>query len=388
MEINGKEIRQAENAEVTVGTVSEFDVTIKECTRDCNIDGNETKINTAWIGGSFNIEVNGSVIKHSFKYLDTIRHKKNGEENKTFKGLMTSFGYDVEFDSASKKLTYTKSSEGIVPKLEGKITWLDSNGNKVNEVMVKGDRANATRIKATAKLSYQEGLSKDQSNIVFYNELPTTYLTTTKVPEEDSASFTVEGIIKDVVPELNSQGSQTGRYQIDMIVPSFFGVDVFTFVMLDKWTNVIEEEEVEISKEMFYMPDSDESFCKIGDTVKLSGDVENHTFGVVKAETLSKRTFGGGAQNVRNGFDRVEWTVKAGDLVTGEDIYDIEPIQEALKERDINLDNNYKRLKNNYEERNKGENKKSSSPKDAGGSSKPNPFANKGTTEKKNPFLK
>ena len=41
----------------------------------------------------------------------------------------------------------------------------------------------------------------------------------------------------------------------------------------------------------------------------------------------------------------------------------------------------------NYEERNKGANKKSSSPKDAGGSSKPNPFANKGTTEKKNPFL-
>ena len=105
MTINDVEVRQAENNEVTVGTVSEFDIRVADCVRECEIDGEPKKINSAWIGGSMIVEVNGNPVKHTFRYLDTIRHKKNGDENKIFKGIMTALGYDVEFDTTAKKLT-------------------------------------------------------------------------------------------------------------------------------------------------------------------------------------------------------------------------------------------------------------------------------------------
>ena len=92
MTINDVEVRQAENNEVTVGVVSEYDIRVAECTRECEIDGETKRINSAWIGGSIIVEVNGNAIRHSFRYLDTIRHKKNGDENKIFKGIMTALG--------------------------------------------------------------------------------------------------------------------------------------------------------------------------------------------------------------------------------------------------------------------------------------------------------
>ena len=372
MEINGKEIRQAENAEVTVGTVSEFYIQVRSCKRDCVIDGVETKINTAWISGNLNVDVDGTIIKHSFGYFDTIRHKKNGEENKSFKGLMTSFGYDVEFDDKEKKLVYTKNdSEGLIPKIDSKIDWLDENKNVVNSVEVKGKGNNASRVKVTAKLGYNTRLNSDQTDIVFYNDLPVSYITTTKVSDKDSASFTIEGVVKEVFPELNLQGSATGRYNVDMIVPSFFGVDVFTFVMLDKWTNIIDDEEVEITKEMFYIPEDDSSFCKAGDTLRISGDLMGHTFGSVKSTQTAKGSFGGGAQNVKTGGTRVEWTIKAGDLLDGDDKYDVEDMAAALKERDLNMDNEFKRLKVEFDKRSAEGTNKKSSPKESKGTDKP-----------------
>ena len=45
MTINDVEVRQADNNEVTVGTVSEYDIKITECVRECDIDGETTKVN-------------------------------------------------------------------------------------------------------------------------------------------------------------------------------------------------------------------------------------------------------------------------------------------------------------------------------------------------------
>ena len=395
MEINGVEVRQATNDEVTVGVISEYDIRIKECVRECEIDGEPTKVNTAWIGGTMNVDVNGDTIKHTFRYLDTIRHKKNGDENKVFKGILTSLGYDVSFNSDTKKLEYSKidGDNGLVPKIEGKITWLDSNGNKINEVNIKRS-GEPTRVKVTSKLSLQEGLNKDHSDLAFYNELPVSYISTTNVPDEDSARFTIEGVVKEIADEYNSSGATTGRYLVDLVVPNFFGVDVFPFVMLDKWCNTIEDEEIEITKEMFYVPNSEDSFCQLGDTVKLSGNVEGHSFGSVQAQSSAKKTFGGGSQNVRQGFTRIEWTIKAGDIVEGEDKYDLDTIKVALNERDIILDNNYKKRLEDY---NNSQNKDSvpkSSPK--GSASGTSPFGNSapksspfgGGTTKQNPFSK
>lgn len=391
MTINDVEVRQATNDEVTVGTVSEYDIRIKECTRDCDIDGETTKVNSAWIGGTVNVEVNGAIIKHTFRYLDTIRHKKNGEQNDKFKGILTSLGYDVEFDSETKKLVYNKvaGDEGLVPKIKGKITWLSSNNDKLNVIEVSGKK-DASRVKITSSLGITTGLNKDQSGLAFYNELPIKYITATNVPDEDSAKFIIEGVVKEIADEYNNSGSTTGRYLVDLVVPDFFGVEVFPFVMLPSWINIIDGEEVEITKEMFYEANNDDSFCKVGDTVKLSGDIEAHTFGSVQ-KTTAKKTFGGGSQNVKQGFDRVEWTIKAGDI--SEEEYNTDIIAIALDEREIRLDNDYKAKLEAYKNVKTNDNTqtssstpspKSANPFGASKGAKANPFG--ASSKKSNPF--
>lgn len=382
MTINDVEVRQADNNEVTVGTVSEYDIKVTECQRECDIDGETKKITSAWIGGTMIIDVNGNPIKHTFRYLDTIRHKKNGDENKVFKGLLTALGYDVTFNEQTKKLEYNKSSNGLVPKVEGTITFYDINKNVVNTDSFKRD-GEPTRVKITSRLSLAEGLNKDQSDLAFYNELPVSYITTTNVADEDSARFTVEGVVKDIINELDNNGGTTGRYVIDLVVPNYFGVDIFNFTMLDKWTNIIDGEEIEVTKEMFYEPNSSDSFCQLGDTVKISGDIEGHSFGSVTTSSTAKKTFGGGAQNVRSGFTRIEWTIKAGDIVDDADKYDTEIIKKALEEREIILDNNYKKRLEDYKANvgNKTESKPSVKGAANGGNS---PFGN--APKANNPF--
>lgn len=394
MTINDVEVRQADNNEVTIGTVSEYDVKIYECTRDCEIDGEPKKINSAWIGGTMTVDVNGNSIKHTFRYLDTIRHKKNGDENKIFKGLVTALGYNVEFNEQTKKLEYSKISNGLIPKIEGTITFIDINKNTTKTDVVKNTGESApTRVKISSRLSVTEGLNKDHSDLVFYNELPISYISTTNISDEDSAVFAIEGVVKDIVDEYNSNGGTTGRYIIDLVVPNFFGVDVFNFIMLDKWTNIIDGEEIEVTKEMFYVPNSDDSFCKIGDTIKISGDIEGHSFGSVVPPSTAKKTFGGGAQNVRAGFTKVEWTVKAGDMVDDENQYDAEIIKKALEEREIILDNNYKKRLEDYNNATANSNKSTSKPSIKGSANgNASPFGgNKATSNpfggaKKSPF--
>lgn len=383
MTINDVEVRQAENNEVTVGVVSEYDIRVAECTRECEIDGETKRINSAWIGGSIIIEVNGNAVRHSFRYLDTIRHKKNGDENKIFKGLMTAFGYDITYNEQTKKLEYNKVGEGLIPKVEGKITFVN-----VNKQVVATDEfkrtGEPTRVKVSSKLGLNEALNKDQSDLVFYNELPVSYISTTNVSDTDSAIFTVEGVIKDIVDEYDNNGGTTGRYLIDLVVPNYFGVDVFNFVMLDKWTNTIDGEEVEFTKEMFYnATDEANSFCKAGDTVKLSGDIEGHSFGSVTTVSDAKKTFGGGAKSVKSGFTRIEWTVKSGDFVEDSEQYDTAIIAKALEEREITLDNHYKQRLEDYKNMNTGKAESKPSVKGSanGGTS---PFG--GSAPKSSPF--
>lgn len=397
MTINEVEIRQAENAEVTNGTVSEYNIKIKETTRKCVIDDEETDVKTAWIGGSLNVEVNGNIIKHNFAYLDTIRHKKNGDENKSFASIISALGFDVAFDAEAKKLTYTESEDGyLVPKIEGKITWVDEKDNVTKEITVSKNKITVdgvdknvsltpTRVKVTSKLSYKSALNNDGSDLTFYNELPVSFISRSKAESEDSAIFSVEGVVKEITNELSATtATATGRYLVDLIVPNFFGVDIFTLTMLDKWVNNIDGEDVEITKEMFYEPNNADSFCKVGDTVKLSGDIEAHSFGAVTTNSSAKKSFGGGAQSVKQGFTKVEWTIKAGDLVEDGDKYDVDLIAKAIEERDVALDNEYKRLVEYEKNKAKNTTTTTKSPSQAKGGA--TPFGNTNTAPKANPF--
>lgn len=386
MIINDVELKSAVNSVVTVGSVSEYDVKITECVRECNIDGESKKINSIWIGGTITIDVNGQNIKHSFRYLDTIRHLKNGNQNKAFSSIMTALGYEVTLDEGTKKFVYNKLDRGLTPKIKGTITFVDVNKNTTNVDTINGGVA--TRVKVSGKLGLTEGLNKDQSDLIFYNELPVSFITTTSVSEEDSSQFTIEGVVKSVVNELGSNGNDTGRYLVDIVSPNFVGVDVFNFVMLDKWTNIVDGEEQEFTKEDFYTGDNN-SFCQIGDSVKISGDIEAHSFGNVEVTTTpgAKRTFGGGARVNKSGFTRTEWTIKSGDIM--EEAYDNELIKLALDEREVYIDKTYK-AKLEYAKNNSKSNdnaQKVETPKAASNpfAAKTNPFSNGGTV-KSNPF--
>ena len=263
--------------------------------------------------------------------------------------------------------------------------FIDINKNTTKTDVAKNTgEFTPTRIKVSSRLSVTEGLNKDRSDLAFYNELPISYISTTGVSDEDSAVFAVEGVVKDIVDELNSNGGTTGRYIIDLVVPNFFGVDIFNLVMLDKWNNNIDGEEVEFTKEMFYNAnDTENSFCKAGDTVKLSGDIEGHSFGSVATVSDAKKTFGGGAKSVRSGFTRIEWTVKSGDFVEDSEQYDTAIIAKALEEREITLDNHYKQRLEDYKNMNAGKAESKPSVKGSanGGTS---PFG--GSAPKSSPF--
>lgn len=385
MQINEIDVRQGANTEVTIGTVSEFNIRIKECVRKCNIDGEDTDVKSSWIGGQLVVKVNGKDIKHSFTYLDTIRHKKNGDLNDKYTGILTLLGYKAEFDSNKGGLTFEKIDRGVNPLVEGKITWVDANNNKLNEEIVSHNKdVIPTRVKVTSKLAVNMSLNKNRDNLVAYNDLPISYITTNNVDEEDSALFTIEGCVKEIVNEKNSSGTDTGRYLVNLVAFDFFEASVLQFVIEPKWVNVIDGEEVEVTKEDFYVADGDENnFCNAGDTVKLSGSIESHSFGSVQHESTAKRTFGGGAKNVRSGYEKVEWTIKSGDIVDGEDVYDTELVKLALEEREVKLDNEYKRQ---LEQTATRDTQASAKPKNT--TVKANPFGNPTSTAKANPFAK
>lgn len=375
MRINEVDVRTAKNSLVVVGNVSEYDIKVVDCIRECNIDGEPRKVNSAWIGGNMTVNVNGDDIKLSFKYNDTIRHKKNGDPNKSFASILTAFGYEAVYDEASKKLVYNKLDRQLTPRVEGKITI----GGNTN--IVKG--GTPTRVKVSGKLGVTESLNKDQSGLSFYNELPVSFITT-NATDEDSALFNIEGVIKTITNELNLSGEETGRCLLELVTPNFFDVDVFNFVVQDKWTNIIDGEEYEYTKEDFM------SFAEIGDTCVLSGKIKGTTFGNVETTTpTTKKAFGGGARVNKSGFTRIEWIIDGGE--EAEESYDNEIISLALEEREIKLDKVYQDkleyFKNNSKSNDNAQ--KVEAPKATSnpfGAAKANPFGNGGAAKKTNPF--
>lgn len=389
LNLNRMELRVASNQLTTVGTVSEYNITIKECERTCNIDGEEKKIKSAWINGDITIDVNKTTIKHSFTYLNTIKHTKNGEQSNSFKGLMTAFGYEYSYDEKKGKVVYNKITDGLIPTIKGTITFQYLDNTKEEIPVNRKQEQIPTRVKITGALDLQEGLNKDQSDLAFYNNLAVKFISTTNVPDTDDSSFIVEGFVKDIVNEMNNNGGTTGRYLIDLIVPDFFGIKIMNFVMLDKWINVMEDgEEVEITKEMFHDASDPNTFCKVRDTVLLSGKIEGHTVGTQKVQ--SSKTFGGGA--IINSFTRIEWTVKSGDSLNEfeDKKYDKDLIEKAIVEYNITLDNNYQTRLKSYQE---SQAKKNNEPKRGmgmgvntvarGSSNTSTPFE---TNRKANPF--
>lgn len=336
-----KKLEQANQKMEMNGTVSEFDVTIKECKKKCNIDGEEKEIKSAMIYGKVVADVNGDSMDFSLSALYLGKHNKNGDENKAFKGMMTNFGYDYHYDESKGRVVYEKVSDGLIPKIQGKVTfkYLD---NTKEEFVVKNDGREPSRINGSGVMGLKEGLNKDQSDLAFYKELILKYISTQNVGE-DKCSYFIEGYVKDIVDEMNSNGGMTGRLLVNLVVPTFFGVDVYDgqFTVPSEW-EVIEE-----NGNTYTVTANDfKAFLKeVGRSVKLMGDVDVRQVGTT--QQASAHHFGA-SSNVSSGYKVQDWNVKGGDAL--EKPYEKELINKALEEHSIVLDTNYAKRKKDYEE--------------------------------------
>lgn len=332
-----RKLAQANNIMEVNGTVSEFNITVKESKKDCNIDGEDTKITSAMVFGKITVEVNGEVIEFSLSPLDLTKHTKKGDENKAFKGIMTNLGYDYKYDESLKRVVYTKVSDGLIPKMQGTITfkYLDKSEVKVE---VKNEGRTPTRINGKGKMGLKEGLNKDQSDLTFYKELPLKFISTdsSKVGE-DKCSFVIEGYIHSLVDEMNNDGGMTGRVLTTIIVPNFFGIDSYDqFVVQKEWEI---EDGVKVTAEQF------KQFAKVGDSVKFVGDVDVRSVG---AKQQSSGNSFGAQSNVTSGYKVQEWNIKGGDMM--QTPFEKDLIDKAIHAYTVILDANYTKRKKDYEE--------------------------------------
>lgn len=382
-----QELRQAKNQMETVGTISEFDITIKECKKDANIDGEDKKIKSAMIYGTIAIDVDGETISHSLSALDLGKHTKRGDEKKQFKGIMSALGYEYAFDKGADRVVYARSDKHtqIVPRGDSKITFKYLNGD-TEEAKVKGKTQEADRVVIKGHIGNNESLNKDKSDLAFYPALYVTSISTSNVPIEDMSAFTVEGLIKDIYDELNSMGSATGREVVNLVTPNFFGVDEFKFTVPKEWEVTNEDGSVDtLSKDDFV------GFFKKYDTIEARG--RNIMFGFgTPAKKTSSNSFGAKSE-ITSGFKNLEWSIRGGDKLNGTaDAYDKDLIGKAYNEYKITLDARYKKRLEDYNEsqKSKGGSSNSGLPKKNGLGQKPqttnDPFANDSVDSSECPF--
>ncbi len=327
---------QSVNKVETVGTVSEYNITINETNKKCEIDGEERTIKSANIYGTIVMDVDGQLIRHNLSALNTGKHTRKGNVNKVFEGIVTALGYDYQYDESTKKVVYTKSQSrsGLLPKMDSSITfkYLDKT---VDKVKVKHS-SEPSKVLVKGQLALTERLNRDKSDIAFYNNISINAITTNVTSNDDKCSYQVKGYINKIVDELAQDMTATGRATLELIVPTFFGIDVFPLIINKSWVEENDGETFTFTKKDFC------DFFKEGDTVVLNGDIIRKTIGA-KVEK-SSNSFGAKA-NVTSGFTIDEWNIRGGDKLSDEgSIFEKDKIAVALNEYATYCDARYKKL--------------------------------------------
>jgi hypothetical protein len=347
-----RKLAQALNIMEVNGTVSEYNITVKESEKECFIDGDKTKIKTAMVFGKVVLEVKGEAMEFSLSPLDLTRHTKKGEENKAFKGIMTNLGYEYAYDESLKRVIYTKVADGLIPKMQGTITfkYLDKNIED-KKIEIKNEGRTPTRINGKGKMGLKEGLNKDQSDLTFYKELPLKFISTdTSKVGDDKCSFVLEGYVHSLMDEMNNEGGMTGRVLTTIIVPNFFGIDSFDqFVVQKEWEI---ENGAKVTAEQF------KKFAKVGDSIKFVGDVDVRSVG---AKQQSGGNSFGAQSNVTSGYKVQEWNIKGGDKM--QTPFEKDLLDTAIHQYTIMLDANYAKRKKEYEEAQAKKNSAQEAPK-------------------------
>src|SRR5574344_1287390 len=325
MFLDEKELKNSENQYELIGTVSEYNLTLKQNTQKVKIDNEEKVINSSILYGKITTDVNGNTYENNILIS---KFKKNGDEKKSFRGLCTIAG--IEYD----KDTYSFGDRPLKPTIEGVTTIVprDAKSKEENKVQNhKGCGKEADRVRIVGQTDREEYLNKDASDLVVGKKLSVGNVSTQNVPSEDKATFDIGGCVYAINDEYDNQGATTGRKLVDLVNIGFFGGNVFTLTVPSEWEIEGDGETQKLTAKDFL------DFVKVGQTITAHGDIEGHTIGKV-ADTTEKKSFGQKSE-IKGGFTIVEWTLKGADIETS---YDTEDIKQIKKEYDIYLDATYK----------------------------------------------
>ena len=253
---------------------------------------------------------------------------------------------------------------------------LDENGNIVDNSNFKAmktvlenyvpkikDAENATRVKIDGMLANNEYVSKDTYEYKAFPQINGFRITSTNVPEEDSADCEISGIIRSIIPETKGEDAEeTGRLKVELYT---FNKQAET----TPFTFIVEQD----------LADDFNNFYEAGQSVKLYYEILTKQIGAKKPTTGG---FGRRESKMVSGFSVTEYSVFRGDEPFDEENeYYINPedMKQALNERDIKINNMVKTAKENKDK------PKTSSPKGASASTnKANPFGS--SSGKKSPF--
>ena len=253
---------------------------------------------------------------------------------------------------------------------------LDENGNIVDNSNFKAmktvlenyvpkikDAENATRVKIDGMLANNEYVSKDTYEYKAFPQINGFRITSTNVPEEDSADCEISGIIRSIIPETKGEDAEeTGRLKVELYT---FNKQAET----TPFTFIVEQD----------LADDFNNFYEAGQSVKLYYEILTKQIGAKKPTTGG---FGRRESKMVSGFSVTEYSVFRGDSAYEEESeYYINPedMKQALNERDIKINNMIQKAKEDS-------NKPKNSPKGAASSTatKNNPFGTSST--KKSPF--
>lgn len=321
MYLGDKELENSANAYELVGTVSEYNLTLKQNTQKVKIDDEEKTINSSILYGTVVVDVNGTAIKNNVLIQ---KFKRNGDEQKQFRGLCTVAGIKYDKDN------YEFGDRPLNPAISGVTAIVDRNGNK-SEKKHNGVGKNADRIRISGQTDRETYLNKDQSDLVVSKRLSVGNIST-EVTTEDKASFDIGGCVYAINDEYDSSGNVTGRKIVDLVNVGFFGGNVFSLIVPKEWTIGEGEDEVTLTAQDFL------NFAKVGQTITAHGDIEGRTVGRV-VDTNEKKSFGK-KSDIRGGYTVVEWVLKGGDLEKEQ--YNTSDISQIKREYNLYLDQEYK----------------------------------------------
>lgn len=339
-----EELRIGEvNTFEAVGTVSEYDLTVKQNKQKCEIDGNEAEVKSAIIYGKVVVKVNNDDIE--FRVLTT-KFTKSGDERKNFKGLCHLAG--ITYENKDGKVVYSRDDSKLLrPTIKSKSTFLEFGQEKKDgDVKEIDGTKDATRVVVKGSLDKNLFLNREQSDIIIGKQLNVTAIST-EAPDEDKCSFDIEGYVNNVFDEVDNNGRATGKKFVDLINIGYFGANVFTLAVPKEWTAEDEEGEYTLTSKDFV------EACPIGSTITAHGDIEGETIGRV-IDNSSKKSFGRGS-NVTQGFKRIDWFIKGADIeeITSTKCYKKEDMESVMNEWNIFLDAEFKKKKEELAEAHK-----------------------------------